>query len=385
MKLLINNKELAYFLCSLINHFEIARDMVKYDRSESWNLVKNIKREIRHHRRWLRKMRNSGEAEQVEAANSAKWSWGKWPGKLEKILYRELSTYVGKIWEIMDRRQAQYFDLIHDNIDQIVSALGEQRVLELYKKNKFKYFVKGTGDTIDPHAEYVRRQNFTNYSEDCLIRNTTGNEQLLTEKIDKKYPFWFIDSGYTNFLESKKKWHRLVRNHIHHDQMFEAPVDRLSNFTSFPKPWRESGEKILIIEPGRFAVDIWATRSENLKTWKYDVERELKKYTDKKIVFRERAEKKVRTSLMEELNNEDYYCVVNINSNAATEAIWSGIPVITLNRHITTPVSRSKLSDINNLARPHLARWLCAVSYSQFTKEELYDGTAIKIARKFHV
>jgi|APGre2960657404_1045060.scaffolds.fasta_scaffold43900_2 hypothetical protein len=382
MKLLINNKELAYFLCSLINHFEIARGMVKYDRSESWNQLKNIKREIRQHRRWLRKMRNSGEAEQVEAANHAKWSWGKWPGKFEKVLYRELSTYVGKIWEIMDRRRAQYFDLIHNNMDQIVSALGEQRVLNLYKQSKFKYFVKSTGDTIDPCAKYVRRQNFNNYSEDCLIRNTTGNERLLTEKIDRQYPFWFIDSGYTNFLESNKKWHRLVRNHIHHDQMFEAPVDRLANFASFPRPWRESGEKILIIEPGPFAAGIFHV---DLKTWKYDVERELKKYTDKKIVFREKAEKKIRTSLIEELNNEDYYCVVNINSNAATEAIWSGIPVITLDRHITTPVSRSKLSDINNLARPHLARWLCAVSYSQFTKDELYDGTAIKILRKYHV
>ena len=382
MKLLINNKELAHFLCSLINHFEIARGMVKYDRSESWNQLKNIKREIRQHRRWLRKMRNSGEAEQVEAANHAKWSWGKWPGKFEKILYRELSTYVGKIWELMDHRQAKYFQLIHNNMDQIVSALGEQRVLSLYKRSKFKYFVKSTGDTIDSSAKYIRRQNFTNYSEDCLIRNTTGNERLLTEKIDSKYPFWFIDSGYTNFLETKKKWHRLVRNHIHHDQMFEAPVDRLANFTSFPKPWRESGEKILIIEPGPFAASIFHV---DLKTWKYDVERELKKYTDKKIVFREKAEKKIRTSLMEELNNEDYYCVVNINSNAATEAIWSGIPVITLDRHITTPVSRSKLSDINNLARPHLARWLCALSYSQFTGEELYNGTAIKIARKYHV
>ena len=382
MKLLINNKELAHFLCSLINHFEIARGMVKYDRSESWNLIKTIKREIRHYRRWLRKMRNSGEAEQVEEANRAKWSWGKWPGKFEKVLYRELSTYVGKIWEIMDRRQAQYFDLLHNNMDRVVAALGEQRVLNLYKKSKFKYFVKSTGDIIDPNAEYVRRQNFTNYSEDCLIRNTTGNEQLLTQKIDNKYPFWFIDSGYTNFLESNKKWHRLVRNHIHHDQMFEAPVDRLANFPSFPQPWRESGEKILIIEPGPFAASIFHV---DLKTWKYDVERELKKYTDKKIVFREKAEKKIRTSLVEELRNEDYYCVVSINSNAATEAIWSGIPVITLDRHITTPVSRSKLSDINNLARPHLARWLCAVSYSQFTGEELYNGTAIKILRKYHV
>ena len=382
MKLLINNKELAHFLNSIINHYQVAKDSVTYEHSESWTHIRQIKTDIRQHRRWLRKMRNSGEAEQVEEANRARWSWGKWPGKLEKILHRELRTYVEKIWQLMDQSQAQYFKIIHENMDQVLKALGTERVLSMYKKSKMQNFVKSTGLTISKDAELVRRQDFTDYQQDCVIRNTVGNEQLLTEKIDKKYPMWFIDSGYTNFLEPNKKWHRLVRNHIHHDQMFEAPVDRLANFPSFPKPWRESGEKILIIEPGPFAASIFHV---DLKTWKYDVERELKKHTDKQIVFREKAEKKIRTSLVEELHNEDYYCVVSINSNAATEAIWSGIPVITLDRHITTPVSRSKLSDINNLARPHLARWLCALSYSQFTGEELYNGTAIKIARKYHV
>jgi hypothetical protein len=382
MKLLINNKELAHFLNSIINHYQMAKGKVTYEHSESWTHIRQIKTDIRQHRRWLRKMRNSGEAEQVLEANRARWSWGKWPGKLEKILYRELTNYVGKIWQLMDQSQAQYFKIIHENMDQVLKALGTERVLSMYKKSKMQNFVKSTGLTISKDAELVRRQDFTDYQQDCVIRNTTGNEKLLVQKIDNQYPMWFIDSGYTNFLETNKKWHRLVRNHIHHDQMFEAPVDRLSNFTSFPKPWKQSGEKILIIEPGPFAANIFHV---DLKTWKYDVERELKKYTDKKIVFREKAEKKIRTSLVEELHNEDYYCVVSINSNAATEAIWSGIPVITLDRHITTPVSRSKLSDINNLARPHLARWLCAVSYSQFTKEELYDGTAIKILRKYHV
>jgi hypothetical protein len=245
-----------------------------------------------------------------------------------------------------------------------------------------QYFIKTVGQQIDPTATMIRRKDFINSAEDCLLRNTVGNENIIVDKIDNNLPFWFIDSGYTNFLETQKKWHRLVRNHIHHDKTFEAPVDRLSNFKSFPKPWKLSGEKILIIEPGPFAAGIFHV---DLKTWKYDVERELRKYTDKKIVFREKAEKKIRTSLYEDLNNEDYYCLVNINSNAATEAVWSGVPVITLDQHLTNSISRTKLSDINNLARPHLANWLCALSYSQFTKEELYDGTAINILRKYHV
>ena len=89
--------------------------------------------------------------------------------------------------------------------------------------------------------------------------------------------------------------------------------------------------------------------------------------------------------MFHELLNEDYYCVVNINSNAATESIWAGIPVITLDKHITNSVSRSNLSDINNLYRPNLANWLSVLSYSQFTYDELVNGTAGKIVNKYHV
>ncbi len=382
MKLLINNKELAHFLNSIINHFQVAKDSVTYNTVESALYLMTIRKDIENHKKkWLQKKRGLNARQKLKADN-VKWSPNKHFQKLEKILHKELTDYVGKIWQLMDQNKEKYFKVIHENMDQVLEALGTERVLSMYKKSKQQNFVKSTGLTIHKNAELVRRQDFTDYKQDCVIRNTTGNEQLLVQKIDHRYPMWFIDSGYTNFLELNKKWHRLVRNHIHHDRMFEAPVDRLSNFTSFPQPWRQSGEKILIIEPGPFAAGIFHV---DLKTWKYDVERELKKHTDKKIVFREKAEKKVRTSLVEELRNEDYYCVVNINSNAATEAIWCGIPVITLDKHITNPVSSNQLSDIENLQRPHLARWLCALSYSQFTAQELFDGTAIKIVRKYHV
>ena len=82
--------------------------------------------------------------------------------------------------------------------------------------------------------------------------------------------------------------------------------------------------------------------------------------------------------------NEDYYCVVNINSNAATESVWAGIPAITLDRHITNPVTKNKLSDVNDLYRGSLAQWLSMLSYSQFTYDELIDGTAGAIVKKYH-
>lgn len=54
------------------------------------------------------------------------------------------------------------------------------------------------------------------------------------------------------------------------------------------------------------------------------------------------------------------------------------------NKHITNPISRSKLSDVNNLYTGSLANWLAMLSYSQFTFKELADGTALSIIKKYH-
>ena len=101
--------------------------------------------------------------------------------------------------------------------NSILKILGEETVINNYRKSKQgNGFIKSTGLHIDSSAELVRRADFNNVNEDCLLRNTVGNEQFLVSKIDNKLPFWFIDSGYTNFIESNKKWHRLVRNHLHY-------------------------------------------------------------------------------------------------------------------------------------------------------------------------
>jgi hypothetical protein len=83
-------------------------------------------------------------------------------------------------------------------------------------------------------------------------------------------------------------------------------------------------------------------------------------------------------------NPNDYYCVISESSVAAIEAIWLGIPVITLKQHVSAPVARTQISDINNLYRGPIGDWLCALSYCQFTKAEMLNGTAAKITRKFY-
>ena len=363
MKLLLNDKEIAHFLLSLIDFYTPLSDL-KYNTDWEFVIRKYIVIEKNKSKYSLDKMRK------------------KFKDKIHSHVKRDANDYLDRVKQELENRRNSTFEKIHKNIDFFIKQFGLENILEEYKKSEKRNFVKSVGLKIDPTASMMRRKEFTDHSMDCLIRNTVGNEGLLVNKIDKNYPFWFIDSGFTNFLEPAKTYHRLVRSHLHYGKYFEAPVDRMGQFKSFPAKWRPDGEFIYIIEPGPFAAQIFHC---DLKTWKYDVEKELRQYTDKKIKFREKAPKNERTNLYEELCNEDYYCIISINSNAATESIWAGVPAITLDRHVTNPVTVNKLSDINDLYRGNLANWLAFLSYNQFTKEELLDGTAYKIVTEYHV
>lgn len=363
MKLLVNDKEIANYLTSLIDF-----------------------KDIQHEVPYLQPVLNEAIAYAVEEKGKGR---GKWQKKKEKIkdkirtgVEKDLREYLYNVKIYLESKRKKYYLTIHKKIDLILNRLDKDDILQRYRDSQVPGFVKSTGLHLNPDAELVRRSEFSDVNQDCLLRNTVGNEQFLITKIDNKLPFWFIDSGYTNFIESNKKWHRIVRNHLHYGKFFDAPVDRLGMFSKYPQQWRTGGDKILIIEPGEFAANIFHI---NVDRWKQSVEQELRQYTDKKIVFREKAPKKKRAPLHKHLLEEDYYCVVSINSNAATEAIWAGVPIITLDTHITNPVAKNSLSDINNLYRGPLAAWLSMLSYSQFTYEELVDGTAAEIVKKYHV
>jgi len=368
MKLLINDKEVVAFLVDLIT------SKVKfYDFPEpTWPTItenaERLKIAYDKNKRWNKNFNKEEEIDKIKR-------------KVLKYLNADMKEYEILSIEIIRQRKEKLFKNIHKHIDYIFNSLGEETIFKLYKKYKIENFIKTVGFQIDKKATFVRRSKIIDFESDCLLRNTVNNERILVDKISHNYPFWFIDSGYTNFLETNKKWHRLVRNHIHNFKYFDAPVDRLGVFSKFPEQWRTSGHIILIIEPGPLSAGIFKI---NVPEWKYNIEKELREHTDKKIVFREKFPKKVRKSLYRELKNDDYYCVININSNAATEALWNGIPVITLDKHVTNFVTADKISDINNLRRPNLANWLCMLSYSQFTFDELMNGTALKLVKKYH-
>jgi len=362
MKLLLNDKEIARFLIELVNVIDACKH-IELDERHTAGMIA-----------WV-----------IETRDKPKFDLEKHREKIKQKIYqgvrKDLKVWVDLVNQQIANHKEYFYKNIHKRIDILIDRLGEDRILEIYRAHPKQNFIKTVGLQIDPDAEMMRRRNFNYVEEDCLLRNTVGNEQILVSKIDNNLPFWFIDSGYTNFVEPNKKWHRLTRNHLHFNQSFIAPANRLSNFTSFPQPWRKDGSKILIVEPGEFAAGIFHVEA---KSWGQQVAEELKKYTDRPIEFRSKTNKKTRTSLYQQLLDGDYYCTVSINSNSAVESIWAGVPAITLDKHVSNSVTRNSLSEINNLYYGPLGDWLAWLSYCQFTFDELMDGTALDIVRRYH-
>lgn len=333
--------------------------------------------------------------------------------KKKPIQYTELDAYVDKIHKRLDKTGlldinfAEVNGLIHKQLvnhtDQLVvdyksqyrplvnwladnfSLLGidQQQLIEWYADPGHNGFLKNIARHIAPNAEYIVKDDFT---QPVIIRNIINNEESIRSRILADREFWFTDAGYTNFIAAKgKPWHRLCRNHIHQNlSHMNFPADRLKLLESMPQPWRNTGNKILVVESSDYHHQMLGA---DRNTWRDHVTNELATHTDRPVEYRAKnMDRKTRDSVYDLLmSSNEYYCVISDSSAAAIEAVWAGVPIITLNKHVTTAIARTQVSDINNLYRGPIGDWLCALTYSQFNKKEMQNGTAWKIIEKYHV
>ena len=143
------------------------------------------------------------------------------------------------------------------------------------------------------------------------------------------------------------------------------------------------GSKILVIESSENHYQLQGT---TLERWKQAMEQGIRAVSDRPIEFRPKPmDRKNRTTVYDLLkDNKEYYCVVSDSSAAAVEAVWAGVPIITLNRHITNSVSSRSVVDIDNLYREDIESWLAMLSYSQWTQDEIASGQALAMTQEWH-
>jgi hypothetical protein len=180
-----------------------------------------------------------------------------------------------------------------------------------------------------------------------------------------------------------KYHHRIVKNDLQNDEIIHRPPDRFKRLAIPLHKWKKGGSKILIAKPDEkpmrfydYDLDIWLEHTVN----------EIKKYTDRPVVVRQRAPKRLDRTVndtLEQALNNDVFALVTFNSVAATEAVFQGIPAFTLApANAASPVSLQDLSKINEPYYPNqdkLYAWACHLSYGQFHNSELKNGKAMEI------
>jgi hypothetical protein len=205
----------------------------------------------------------------------------------------------------------------------------------------------------------------------------------------RKQDFYFIETGYLgnypcdNNRTGRKIYHRIVKNDMQHcDRIMDVPDDRYQELVAFNpameyKGWKKTGSKILVVLPTEKPFQYY---NEDRDLWVATVEKTIREYSDREIVWREKASRGERTNnTIYEALDDDIYCLVTYNSIAAVEAIQHGIPAFALAPTAAAPVCSADLTQIENpvmLSEDVIYKWLCSVAYGQFNLTEILTGRA---------
>ena len=259
----------------------------------------------------------------------------------------------------------------------------------VYKSNPKNQYVKS--DTLDLSNKTPR-----------VVRGITRID-LIKQFLDNNIDFYYIDTGYMGCYP-KKNWHRFTKNnfqtldHLNYKQLdFLTDINLLKErfrkimFTEYDsyKPKRPvEGESILIIPPSAKVLRCLTVMKHTDFTQDYYIDwltKEIRKYTDKRIIVRQKPNRDQRTkrgqNLKDQLIRDKVHCLVAFNSIAAFEAIQEGYPAITLGPNAANFLSEK---EIKNVHKPYFAdddkirEHSLYLSACQFNREEFRNGYAVK-------
>lgn len=192
--------------------------------------------------------------------------------------------------------------------------------------------------------------------------------------------YYYIDNGYFG-NHGRKNYFRIIRNNVHDVRdIIDRPSDRLEPCEVKLKNF-SPGRKILLAPPSVKSFTMWDIDQDQ---WIVDTVAEIKKYTDRPIEVRHKRPRNDRMAVdtIQEALANDVHCLVTYNSVAAVEAVMLGKPAITLGPNAAGVVCSQSLVEIENPRIPTYDQrdaWLRHLSYSQFTFDEMNNGTAWRI------
>jgi hypothetical protein len=207
-------------------------------------------------------------------------------------------------------------------------------------------------------------------------------------------PYYYIDTGYIGNMQKRKDWHRVVLNGMQHSNInWEMPNDRFRSLTTskpyltFPG-WKKNGKNILLVTPSEKPCKFYGINKDEFIN---NTIAELKKYTDRPIIIRDKVIRRERVgngNIYHQLDEDDIFAVVTYNSIAATESIGYGIPCFTLAPNAADYFCEKDLSKIETPNYGDIAqvrKWQHWLAYCQYHPKEMADGTAMRIIKEYNL
>ena len=224
----------------------------------------------------------------------------------------------------------------------------------------------------------------TNFGNNSILIRSMSKRKLIHQCWKNNHPFYYMDSGYIGNYKSTsnpygwKLWHRIVKNNIQHTTILNRPDDRWRRLNYTIEP-RKQGTLILLVTPSEKPCKFYGIDRD---TWVTNTVEEIKKYTDRPIVVRDKASRQQRISntIFDDL--KDCHALVTYQSIAAVESVLHGVPAFTLAPTAADPVCDKDLSRIESPTQQDndkIYKWACHLAYGQFHIEELQSGIAHKI------
>jgi hypothetical protein len=243
-----------------------------------------------------------------------------------------------------------------------------------------------------PKSKFLDKSRFkTECGTGSVLVRGISSGKIIDQVHNRGDDYYFIETGYLgnyrcdNNLTGRKVYHRIVKNAMQHSTIMDVPDDRWQKLVQFNpnlkyQGWKPTGSKILVVLPTEKPFQYYGHSREK---WIQNVEKTIKKYSDREIVWRAKASRGERTNdtIYAALDN-DIYALVTYNSIATVEAIQHGIPAFGLAPTAADPVCCNDLTQIENPVMPDediIYKWLCSIAYSQFSLDEILTGQAWKM------
>lgn len=195
-----------------------------------------------------------------------------------------------------------------------------------------------------------------------------GSDRILTQAQLQGLYFFYIDHAY--FDRGHGKSYRISRNRYEAGKIRKVKDDRLRRLDLEIKPWRKRGKSIIVCPPTEYFM-----AAHNCADWLETTLAALRLETDRPILVREKPQPG-HSSVPLAQALQKAHALVTHSSNVAIEAACLGTPVFVSPTSAAAPIGRTDVGLIESPIYPDRDKWLCHLAYSQYTIDELRDGSA---------